>query len=99
MEAVFSETNWSTYHLLVDAGCELVSPKEQTCCGALHAHTGDVATARKAARQNIEVFEKSSVDYISGLREKSPRLERTAGRPAPDGILGPARASRPRSDG
>ncbi|SEL03880.1 (Fe-S)-binding protein [Nitrosovibrio tenuis] len=31
-------------------------PREQTCCGALHQHGGELETAQKLARQNIRVF-------------------------------------------
>jgi glycolate oxidase iron-sulfur subunit len=31
-------------------------PSEQVCCGALHAHAGDLEGARKLARQNIAAF-------------------------------------------
>jgi glycolate oxidase iron-sulfur subunit len=30
---------------------------KQVCCGALHAHAGDVETARDLARRNIDAFE------------------------------------------
>jgi glycolate oxidase iron-sulfur subunit len=37
-------------------GFEVQSPKDQVCCGALHAHAGDLEGARRLARQNIEAF-------------------------------------------
>ncbi|HEX7978816.1 MAG TPA: (Fe-S)-binding protein, partial [Gemmatimonadaceae bacterium] len=36
----------------------------QSCCGALHAHAGDLETARRLARRNIAAFEKSGAEYV-----------------------------------
>lgn len=40
-------------------GIETSVPVEQVCCGALHAHAGDLAGARALARQNIRAFSNS----------------------------------------
>ncbi|RXY99789.1 (Fe-S)-binding protein [Fictibacillus sp. S7] len=64
MDSMFHQTNKNTIELLSRAGAEVVIPKAQTCCGALHAHTGKLEEARQLAKQNIEVFEKENVDYI-----------------------------------
>ena len=45
-------------------GCEVVVPKEQVCCGAIHSHVGDLDTARKMARRNVDVFEAAGVDAV-----------------------------------
>ena len=37
-------------------GCEVVLPKSQTCCGALHVHAGRKNDARALARRNIDAF-------------------------------------------
>ena len=37
----------------------------QHCCGALHAHAGDAATARELARRNIAAFEASGGSAIA----------------------------------
>jgi glycolate oxidase iron-sulfur subunit len=37
-------------------GMEVTQPEGQGCCGALHRHTGDLETANKLARTNINVF-------------------------------------------
>ena len=44
----------SEYWKLTDVKCRL--RKQQICCGALHAHAGDLGGARELARQNIEAF-------------------------------------------
>jgi glycolate oxidase iron-sulfur subunit len=36
------------------------TPAGQVCCGALHAHAGDLEGARKLARKNIEAFDSNA---------------------------------------
>ncbi|WP_172370381.1 (Fe-S)-binding protein [Sporosarcina jiandibaonis] len=64
MDTVFMSTNDSTTKLLQYAGCEIVVPKTQGCCGALHGHSGEQNRAREMAKRNIEAFEAAEVDYI-----------------------------------
>ncbi|MCG3150311.1 MAG: Lactate utilization protein A [Verrucomicrobiae bacterium] len=61
---MFGETNAATVKLLNRAGYDVVTPREQVCCGALYAHSGNLASAREVARQNIKVFERAEVDLI-----------------------------------
>jgi glycolate oxidase iron-sulfur subunit len=37
-------------------GFTTLTPDDQVCCGALHAHAGDLEGARRLARQNITAF-------------------------------------------
>jgi glycolate oxidase iron-sulfur subunit len=64
MEGLFRETNRSTERVLANNGCELVAADAQMCCGALHAHAGQLDTARRLARTNIAAFLKSGADRI-----------------------------------
>jgi len=48
--------------LLQDAGCEVVVPAAQTCCGQPAYNSGDSKDARELARQTIEAFE--GFDYV-----------------------------------
>jgi glycolate oxidase iron-sulfur subunit len=64
MDTMFMETNNATMKLLQLAGCEIVIPKEQACCGALHGHSGEKEDAKALARRNIKAFEDTGVDYI-----------------------------------
>ncbi len=64
MSTMFAETNESTRFLLKQAGCDIVTPKMQECCGALHAHGGETDKAKLLAKKNIEAFEKEEVDVI-----------------------------------
>ncbi len=54
----------ATVTALEHAGCEVVAPPAQVCCGALHAHAGDAETARALARRNIHAFEAAGVDAV-----------------------------------
>lgn len=64
MDTMFLESNNSTMKLLQLAGCEIVIPKDQTCCGALHGHSGEKDSAKDLAKRNIQAFEELNVDYI-----------------------------------
>ena len=50
----FARLNEATVRVLQRNGCEVVIPKEQGCCGALHVHAGLREEARKLARRNID---------------------------------------------
>jgi glycolate oxidase iron-sulfur subunit len=64
MDTMFLETNNATMKLLQLAGCEIVIPKDQACCGALHGHSGEKEDAKELARRNIKAFEDTGVDFI-----------------------------------
>jgi glycolate oxidase iron-sulfur subunit len=62
MRAAFADTNAATARVLARNGIEVVVPKEQTCCGALHAHAGARDDSRDLARRNIAALEALDVD-------------------------------------
>ncbi|MEE9277655.1 MAG: 4Fe-4S dicluster domain-containing protein, partial [Dehalococcoidia bacterium] len=45
------ETHHATVRVLSRNGVEVTAPPSQRCCGALHAHSGDLETARDLARK------------------------------------------------
>jgi glycolate oxidase iron-sulfur subunit len=53
---LFSRVNEATARALGVNGFAVQSPSDQVCCGALHAHAGDLEGARTLARQNIAAF-------------------------------------------
>lgn len=65
MEGLFTDTNRATERVLRRNGYKTVDAKGQGCCGALHAHAGDLESARKLARRNIAAFERSGSEYIA----------------------------------
>ena len=56
-EGLFARVNRATERVLRANKFEVRSPSEQVCCGALHAHAGDLEGARELARRNIAAFE------------------------------------------
>jgi glycolate oxidase iron-sulfur subunit len=64
MEGLFRETNKATARVLALNGCELVEARSQMCCGALHAHAGQIETAKQLARANIEAFLESGCERV-----------------------------------
>jgi glycolate oxidase iron-sulfur subunit len=64
MDTMFLPTNNATTKLLQAAGCEIVIPKNQACCGALHGHSGEKNGAKELAKRNIQAFEELQADYI-----------------------------------
>ncbi len=57
MEGLFKPVNDATKRVLYVNDSRLIDVNEQVCCGALHAHSGDLETARTLARRNIDAFE------------------------------------------
>ena len=60
----FSELNEATIRVLTANGCEVVVPREQSCCGALSAHSGFREAARELARNNLGAFQLEDFDAI-----------------------------------
>jgi glycolate oxidase iron-sulfur subunit len=60
----FSEVNQATARVLSANGCEVIIPKSQGCCAALPHHQGQQAQAEALARQMIDSFEGTGVDYV-----------------------------------
>ena len=78
--------NEATVRVLQANGCEVVIPNGQTCCGALHVHSGLKNEARVLARRNIDVCLDSGYDAVitnaagcgSTLKEYHELLEHDA---------------------
>src|SRR5215471_11411693 len=63
-QVAFGPQNRATARVLAKNGAEVVAPREQGCCGALHAHGGEHETALDLARRTIQVFETAGVDHV-----------------------------------
>jgi glycolate oxidase iron-sulfur subunit len=61
---VFGAVNVATARALAAHGCEVVTPRRQSCCGALHVHAGRRDEGRALARQTITSFERAGVDLV-----------------------------------
>jgi glycolate oxidase iron-sulfur subunit len=55
-EGLFARVNRATTRVLEANSFAVQVPHQQVCCGALHAHAGDLEGARILARKNIEAF-------------------------------------------
>jgi glycolate oxidase iron-sulfur subunit len=64
MDVAYADVNLDTVELLREHGCDVVIPKKGNCCGSLHAHNGDMESARQFARTIISVFSSSDVETI-----------------------------------
>lgn len=64
MPIFFAHVNEATVQLMSANGFDVLTPRAQRCCGALHAHAGEREDARRLARQNIEAFAEARVDWI-----------------------------------
>lgn len=60
----FPRLNEATLRVLQKNGCEVSIPEGQTCCGALHVHSGLPEEARKLARRNIDALLPRHFDAI-----------------------------------
>ena len=63
-DLAFSNINRDTADVLLANGCEVVTPRAQSCCGSLHAHNGELELARELARRQIDSFDLDSLDAI-----------------------------------
>jgi glycolate oxidase iron-sulfur subunit len=64
MTLMYPQVSRQTVKVLSHQGFEVVTPKEQKCCGAPHLNEGDRATTRRLARHNLELFMQLEVDAI-----------------------------------
>ncbi|HYP09464.1 MAG TPA: heterodisulfide reductase-related iron-sulfur binding cluster [Bryobacteraceae bacterium] len=60
----FARLNEATVRVLQKNGCEVHVPGDQTCCGALHVHSGLRKPARELAKQNIDALLAGNYDAI-----------------------------------
>lgn len=63
-DALFRETNWATARVLQENGCDVLIPRQQGCCGAIHYHAGSEEPAREFADRNLAAFRNLEVDAI-----------------------------------
>jgi glycolate oxidase iron-sulfur subunit len=60
----FARLHEATVRVLTANGCEVHVPENQTCCGALHTHSGEREQARVLARKNIDALLPGDYDAI-----------------------------------
>ena len=55
-DAMFRHVHWATARVLQENGCDVVIPKGQACCGAIHYHSGASDPAVDLMKQNLTAF-------------------------------------------
>jgi glycolate oxidase iron-sulfur subunit len=63
-DAMYPATHAATARVLQRNGCEVVVPRGQVCCGAIHYHSGAEAPALQMARRNLAAFDPEAFDAI-----------------------------------
>lgn len=63
-DAMYRHVHWATARVLQRNGCDVIIPRSQTCCGAIHFHAGQSDAARQLADQNFAAFGKENLDAI-----------------------------------
>lgn len=63
-DAFLPQTTMATIRVLQANGCEVLVPRGQGCCGALHYHAAQEEPARACAAANASVFATEDVDAI-----------------------------------
>lgn len=63
-QVFFQPVNAATARVLSANGCEIVIPPNQGCCAALPAHQGQEEQAKALARQTIDRFEGTDVEFV-----------------------------------
>lgn len=65
MPVAFAKVNDATVRMLQRAGCNVLIPSDQGCCGAITVHAGEMDAGRELAKRNIAAFENSGADYYA----------------------------------
>jgi glycolate oxidase iron-sulfur subunit len=94
MDGLYGETNRATQRTLGVNGYREVKASGQACCGALHAHAGDLETARRLARHNIEAFERAGADFAVSNAAGCGAMMKEYGQLLADDPVWAARAAR-----
>ncbi|MGD9591585.1 MAG: (Fe-S)-binding protein [Candidatus Berkiella sp.] len=58
------ETLKASIYVLRHLGMDVHIPVNQTCCGAMHSHAGDLQTSHRLAKENVAAFLQQPVDFI-----------------------------------
>ncbi|HME72761.1 MAG TPA: (Fe-S)-binding protein, partial [Myxococcota bacterium] len=64
MPELFGRVNHATARVLARNGFDVIVPRDQACCGALHAHAGDADFAQRLARRNAAAFRTAQIDAL-----------------------------------
>ncbi|MBX3415746.1 MAG: (Fe-S)-binding protein [Pirellulales bacterium] len=63
-DVMFRHTHWATARVLQQNGCDVIVPRTQACCGAIHFHAGQSEPAMHLADRNMTAFDVDSLDAV-----------------------------------
>ncbi len=63
-DVMFRHAHWATARVLQENGCEVVIPRDQACCGAIHFHAGSSEPAQMLADANVAAFAAADCDAV-----------------------------------
>lgn len=63
-DVMFRHTHWATARVLQQNGCDVIVPRTQVCCGAIHFHAGQSEPAMHLADRNMTAFDVDSLDAV-----------------------------------
>ena len=63
-DILYSDINRATVNVLRENGCDVVTPRNQVCCGSMHNHNGEPAIAEELARRLIEQVDPHKFDAV-----------------------------------
>lgn len=64
MDVAFADIHSDTLNVLLQHGCEVIIPRNQGCCGSLHAHNGEQKKGKELAQKTYYQFSKYDFDFI-----------------------------------
>jgi glycolate oxidase iron-sulfur subunit len=63
-DLLYPDVNRDTADVLLANGCTVETPPVQPCCGSLHAHNGDLESARELVRRMIDLLPPARYDAV-----------------------------------
>jgi glycolate oxidase iron-sulfur subunit len=63
-DAMFHHVNVATALVLQRNGCDVLIPRTQRCCGAIHYHSGEGEPALALAQENLSAFPWNELDAV-----------------------------------
>lgn len=63
-DAMFRHVHWATARVLQQNGCDVVIPRTQVCCGAIHYHSGAAEPALELMDANARAFNDPALDAV-----------------------------------
>jgi glycolate oxidase iron-sulfur subunit len=64
---MFEKVNQQSIELLAATGTDVIVPRTQACCGAMHHHNGEHHAAAGLARRNIDAFERVAGAVVTNI--------------------------------